>query len=132
MAKVIITRGRPYELMVDLKQPGSPTTAQLPADATAIFYMMQKGIGCKSNILNKAMERVPLTEPVGGYLDTMFKLVLDATETADLPCDVGYAEDGENFKDTCRGHIAIDSPSSPDITYADALIPSIYIADIGL
>ncbi len=131
MAKVIITRGRPYELMVDLKQPGSPTVAQLPSDATATFYLIEKGGEC-TQLLNEVMTRVPSVEPVGGYLDTIFKVNLDATQTTGLPCDIGYAEDGEQFKDTCRAHIAIDSPSSPDIKFADALIPSVHIADIGL
>ena len=131
MAKVIITRGRPYELMVDLKQPSSPTAAQLPGDATAVFYLMEKGGNC-TQLLAVPMERVPLSQPVGGYVDTIFKVNLDSTETTGLPCDTGYAEDGEQFKDTCRAHIAIDSPTSPDINFADALIPSVYIADIGL
>ena len=131
MAKVIITRGRPYELMVDLKQPASPTAAQLPSDAIATFYLIQKGGDC-TQLINKTMSRIPATEPIEGYNDTIFKVNLDATETEDLPCDIGYAEDGEEFKDTCRAHVAIDSPSSPDINFADALIPSVYIADIGL
>ncbi len=57
MANVIITRNRPYELVVDIKQPNSPTGATLPTDAVAKFYIIEKGIGGKA-ILISDMERI--------------------------------------------------------------------------
>ena len=131
MANVIITRGRPYELLVDIKQPNSPTGATLPVDAIARFHIIEKGIGGKS-ILISTMERV-LPTPVPDPLeDTVFKLSLAGIETATLPFELGYAEDGENFRSTCRGQITIDSPSSPEIKFADSFIPEIYVADLGV
>ena len=132
MAKVIITRGRPFELMVDVKQPQSPTPAQLPVTATAVFHLMEKGTQAGGSILVKDMVRVPVAEPVDGYVDTIFMVQLDATETADLPYEYGYAEDGENYRDTCRAQVAMDSPDSPNVQFADALLPNIYVSDIGL
>ena len=131
MAKVIITRGRPYELLVDIKQPNSPTGVTLPVDATAKFHIIEKGIGGKS-LLVSDMTRVldtPVPDPIP---DTIFKLTLDDTETALLPFELGFAEDGENFRATCRGQITIDSPSSPDVNFADTFIPEIYVADLGV
>ena len=134
MANVIITRNRPYELLVDVKQPNSPTGATLPLDAAAKFYIIEKGIGGKA-ILISDMERVypdevtPAAEPIE---DTVFKLALTGEETALLPFDTGFAEDGENFISTCRGQITIDSPSSPNVKYADSFIPEIFVADLGV
>ncbi len=132
MAKVIITRGRPFELMVDVKQPESPTPAQLPETATAVFHLMEKGTQTGGSLIVKDMVRVPDVEPITGYVDTIFKVQLDAIETADLPYEYGYTEDGENYKDTCRAQVAMDSPDSPNVQFADALIPNIYVSDIGL
>ena len=134
MAKVIITRNRPYELLVDVKQPNSPTSATLPADASAKFYVIEKGIGGEA-ILIKDMERVypggasPNAEPPA---DTIFKLALTGEDTALLPFELGFSEDGENFRATCRGQITIDSPSSPNVQYADSFISEIYVADLGV
>ncbi len=131
MASVIITRGRPYELVVDIKQPNSPTGATLPVDATAKFHIIEKGIGGKS-ILVSDMVRIidtPVPDPIP---DTIFKLSLTDIETALLPFELGYAEDGENFRATCRGQITIDSPSSPDVQFADTFIQDIYVADLGI
>ena len=134
MANVIITRGRPYELLVDVKQPSSPTGATLPEDAAAKFYIIEKGIGGKA-ILISDMERIlPATVTPAAELpvDTVFKLALTGEETALLPYELGYAEDGENFRATCRGQITIDSPTSPDVQFADSFVPDIYVADLGV
>ena len=136
MAKVIITRNRPFELIVDVKQPNSPTGATLPADATAKFYIIEKGVGGKA-ILISDMERI-LTDPVTPDaepilpVDTIFKLSLTGEETALLPFELGYMEDGENYRSTCRGQITIDSPNSPDVQFADSFLPDIYVADLGV
>ena len=130
MAKIIITRGRPYEMLVDIKQPNSPTGATLPADAIAEFHIIEKGVGGKS-LLVKAMTRVlpnPIPDPIP---DTVFLLSLTNTETDLLPFELGFAEDGENFRSTCRAQITIDSPSSPDVQFADSFISDIYVADLG-
>ena len=134
MAKIVITRNRPYDLTVDIKQPDSPTSAELPVDAIATFYLIDK----ESNtaILSKEMIRQDIdpSDPNNDPNTAVFRLDLTTDETANLPYEFGYAEDGAKPRDTCRGHIAIDSPSSTgtEIKYADALIPSIYIADLGI
>jgi len=131
MANVIITRGRPYELVVDVKQPNSPTGAVLPADATAKFHIIEKGIGGKSLLISDMVRilATPVPDPIP---DTLFKLALTEIETALLPFELGFAEDGEHFRPTCRGQITIDSPSSPEVNYADSFIPEIYVADLGV
>jgi len=131
MANVIITRNRPYELIVDVKQPNSPTGATLPIDATAQFHIIEKGIGGKSIIVSDMIRIVdtPIPDPIP---DTIFKLSLTIQETALLPFELGYAEDGENFRATCRGQITIDSPSSLDVQFADSFIPEIFVADLGV
>jgi len=139
MANVIITRNRPYELLVDVKQPNSPTGATLPIDASAKFYIIEKGIGGKA-ILISEMERVlPVTIPsvppstnAEPPVDTVFKLALTGEETALLPFELGFAEDGSMYRPTCRGQITIDSPTSPDVNFADSFIPDIYVADLGV
>lgn len=134
MADIIITKGRPYELVFEMKAPNSPTEEILPDDAVAIMHIISKEkLG--TSVIVKEMTRVPeLPDPVDGYTDSKFKLELDATETSLLPFEFGYVEDDKRFRDTCRGHIAIDSPNSPDDKpkHADALISSIYVADLGL
>jgi len=132
--KVIITRNRPYDLIVDVKQPQSPTLAELPLDAVANFIIIDKS--SNKALINKEMIRIDTdpSDPLNDPEEARFRLDLTAEETALLPYEVEYAEDGSRFRDTCRGHIAIDSPSSgpSEIKYADVLIPSIYVADIGL
>ncbi len=131
MAKVIITRGRPYDLLVDMKQPSSPVGAELPATATAKFYLMDKTTGGKI-ILTKDMERILGIGIPEDPVDTVFKLSLTDVETLGLPYDTGFAEDGLLYVDTCRGHIAIDSPDSLELNHADTVMPSIYVADLGI
>jgi len=134
MAKVIITRNRPYDLTIDIKQPDSPTSAELPVDAIATFYIIDKSQN--KALLSKEMTRLDIdpSDPNNDPNTAIFRLDLTAAETAELPYEFEYAEDGTKPRDTCRGHIAIDSPSSTgvEIKYADALIPSIYIADLGI
>ncbi len=134
MANVIITRNRPYELLVDVKQPNSPTGATLPADAAAKFYIIEKGIGGKAILISDMVRVYPdeATPAAEEPTDTVFKLSLTGSETALLPFELGYAEDGENFRSTCRGQITIDSPNSPEIKFADSFIPDIFVADLGV
>ena len=139
MANVIITRNRPYELLVDIKQPNSPTGATLPYDAAAKFYIVEKGIKGKAIIISEMTRVMPVTIPpvpptvnADPPVDTIFKLTLTGAETALLPFELGYMEDGEPFHATCRGQITIDSPSSPDVQFADTFIQDIYIADLGI
>ncbi len=131
MAQVIITRNRPYELLVDVKQPSSPTGAILPVDAVAKFHIIEKGIDGESILVSDMIRVLPTPVP-DPPTDTVFKLSLTEVETALLPFELGYAEDGEHFRPTCRGQITIDSPSSPDINFADSFIPDIYVADLGV
>ena len=131
--RITITRNRPYDLVVNIKQPQSTTIAELPVDAVATFYIISKSDN--KLLVKKQMTRLdtdpddPLNEPT----EARFRLDLTAEDTAALPYEIEYAEDGTKFRDTCRGHITVDSPSSANdqIKYADAIIPHIYVADLG-
>ena len=99
MANVIITRNRPYELLVDIKQPNSPTGATLPYDAAAKFYIVEKGIKGKAIIISEMTRVMPVTIPsvpptvnADPPVDTIFKLTLTGAETALLPFELGYME----------------------------------------
>ena len=128
--RMTITRGRPYEALINIKQPNSPTSAILPDGATADFSIISKKDGAL--LLTSSMVRDFGTGTPAAPVDTVFKLTLTDVETATLPFEIGYPEDGGEFIDTCRGHIAVKSVASPDIQNADVFIPKIYVADIGL
>ena len=134
MAKVIITRNRPYDLTIDVKQPNSLTSAELPVDAIATFYLIEKATN--TAVITKQMTRVDTTpgDPTNDPETAVFRLDLTADETSLLKYEFGFDEDGAKPRDTHRGHIAIDNVNATgdQIKYADALIPSIYISDIGV
>ena len=131
--RITITRNRPYDLIVNIKQPQSTTIAELPTDAIAKFYIISKADN--KLLIEKQMTRLDTdpTDPDNDPAEARFRLDLTPEDTAVLPYEIEYAEDGAKFRDTCRGHITVDSPSSTNeqVKYADAIIPHIYVADLG-
>jgi hypothetical protein len=134
MAKVIITRNRPYDLTVDIKQPDSPTSAELPIDAVATFYVIDKDTN--TALITKEMTRLDTdpSDPENDPNSSRFRVDLTAEETALLPYEFEYKEDGMKPRDVCRAHITVDNPNATgeEIKYADALIPSVYVTDLGI
>ena len=125
MAKITITKGKPYDLSVIVKQPGSLNPADLTDTATATFYFVEKANN--QRLLEKQMTRIGMPE------DAKFLLELTEIETAIFPSRYSLDEDGTIATDTCRGHIHIEDTANaiPDLRHADILIGSIYIADLG-
>ena len=134
MEKIIITRKRPYDLTVVIKQPSSPTQAELPVDAVATFYIIDKNTN--EAVINKEMVRLDIAplDPTNDPLTALFRLELTAVETELLKTEYLYAEDGKKANDLYRGHITVDNDSATgsEIKYADALIDSIYVVDLGI
>lgn len=125
MAKIQITKGRDYELVIVVKEPGGLTPLNMSDQATAIFHLVQKSDNKK--LIEKEMIRHGMLE------DGKFLLQLTAAETANLPAEYALPEDGGSFLDNCRGHVAITDLGSPLEEYKniDIILPSIYIVDMG-
>ena len=134
MDKIIITKNRPYDLTVNVKQPSSPTPAELPVDAIGTFYIIDK----RSNkaVISKQMTRLDVdpSDPSNDPETALFRLELTADETDVLETEYLYAEDNSLPNDLYRGHITIDniSATGSEIKYADVLIASIYVVDLGI
>ena len=125
MAKIIITKGRPYELSVTIKAPSQIVPLELTDTAEAVFYIIDKDKG--DQILSVDMTRIlPLEN--GEFLAS-----LDIDQTILLPSELYSMEDGGLFKSTCRGHIAVTDTANtkPEFHHLDSLIPDIYVADLG-
>jgi len=127
MARIVITRGRNYDLTIVVKGPSSVTPLEMTGTATAIIYFNSKGFDSEL-ILEKEMVRI------GASADGKFLVSLTPEETFLFPFDVILPEDGEQFASTCRGHVAITDTDhvNPALHHMDVLLPDIYVSDIGL
>ena len=125
MAKITITKGKPYYLAVVIKQPGSLNPADLTTTAIATFFIISKDDNKKE--VEKLMTRL------GNLEDAKFLLELDETETSLLPSNIILPEDGSIADDTCRGHIHIEDTANPlaELRHIDVILPKIYVTDLG-
>ena len=126
MAKIQITKGRNYELVVVIKKPGNLTPLNMTPSATALFHLIEKSTNKK--LLEKQMVRHGMQE------DGKFLLQLNASETGDLPTEYALPEDGGSFMDNCRAHISVTDNDYPlaEYQHIDVLLPSVYIVDMGV
>ena len=126
MARITITRGRPYDLTVVVKGPDTTNPHEMTPTATAIFYIIDKNDN--KQILNKPMTRE------GEDIDGKFLVQLTEEDTLKLPFDTTYREDNSEPADMCRSHVAVtdENHTNPAMHHLDVLIPSVYVADIGL
>ena len=134
MEKIIITKNRPYDLTVVIKQPSSPTQAELPVDAVGTFYIIDKDTNEAAVVKEMVRLDIDPLDPGNDPATALFRLELTAAETAILRSEYLYAEDGKKANDLYRGHITVDNNSATgsEIKYADALIDSIYVVDLGI
>lgn len=122
MAKILITRNRPYSMEITIKEPFSLTPITLdPADVVTM-HIKEKG---KRGALLVSKELTHNADPSTGK----FVLSLTALETKLLVAEIGFAEDSEPWRATCKGHISIDTAVA---NVGDVIIPDIYVADIGI
>jgi hypothetical protein len=125
MAKIQITKNRPYELVVVVKQPGSLTPLEMSPNATAKFYLVEKSSNVK--LIEKNMERY------GQLEEGKFIVKLTETDTVALPVEYGITEDGGSFIDNCRAHVAITDTDAvlDENQHIDIIIESVTIVDMG-
>jgi len=128
MARITITRGVPYDLTIVIKQPENSVPGELTDTAVATLYIMSKGNGENNQLLNLPMVQI------GDPIDGKFQANLTAQDTILLPFELGFEEDGELFRDTCRGAVTIEdiNNTNPGLKHINANLPNIYVSDIGL
>ena len=125
MSRIVITKGRPYDLAITIKQPGSLNIASLTDTAEGVFYFIDKQD-------NKMLLTINMTR-IGMADEGKFLLEMTADETNILPSRYSLGEDGMLPMDTCRGHIGITDINNPlpELRNVDVIIPSIYVANLG-
>ena len=123
MAKFKIVKGREFKCTFIIKEPGSPDPVELVVGDTGIFTMSTYGPGPKV-ILNSTLALGTDEDNANGKVF----LALTAEETADLPSDVQFGEDGFPLHPTCQALLDITSAATGKI-YAQ--VPKIYVVDIG-
>ena len=121
MAKMIIVRGKPYEVKFIVKQVGASVPMELDPTDTAEIYISSKGHD-GDMLINKALTQ---GDPTQGE----FVLQLTASETLLLPYAFSFKEDGEVAMPTCKGHI---STVTVEAGNGEITIPNIYIEDVGI
>lgn len=121
MAKMIIVRGKEYNVKFIVKQAGASVPMVLDPLDTAEIYINKKDID-NTLLINKTLTQ---GDPDLGE----FILELTPEETALLPFENKFAEDGSRWASTCRGHISTVTVESGN---GEILIPDIYVADVGL
>ena len=126
MARITITRGLAYDLSIIIKEPEAITPSELTGTAIATMYIIDKSDN--SQLLTLDMDRTGLPE------DGSFLASFTADDTLLFPFEYGFEEDGSNPTSTCRGHVHVydEFNTNPAMVNIDAIIPDIYIADIGI
>ena len=123
MAKFKIVKGREFKCTFIIKEPGSPDPVELVLGDTGTFTISTYGPGPEI-LLNAPLELGTDTDNANGKVF----LSLTAEETAILPSDIQFGEDGFPSHPTCQGLIDITSAATGKI-YAQ--VPKIYVVDIG-
>jgi len=123
MAKFKIVKGREFKCTFIIKEPGSPDPVELIVGDTGSFILSTYG-PAPSILLEVNMALGTLEDNANGK---MF-LTLTAEETALLPSDVQFGEDGFPLHPTCQALLDITSVVTGKI-YAQ--VPQIYVVDIG-
>ncbi len=118
-----IVKGREFTCMFIVKLPTSPDPVELVPGDSGSFILSTYGPK-PSIILTQAMTQGTLEESSNGK----FFLNLTAEQTADLPADVQFGEDGFPLQPTCQALLDITSEETGKI-YAQ--VPQIYVVDIG-
>ncbi len=123
MAKFKIVKGREFKCTFIIKEPTSPDPVELVAGDTGSFVLST--YGPSPEVLLEVY--MALGTPEDSANGKMF-LNLTAEETADLPSDVQFGEDGFPLHPTCQALLDITSAVTGKI-YAQ--VPQIYVVDIG-
>jgi len=123
MAKFKLVKGREFKCTFIIKEPTSPDPVELIPGDTGYFTLSTYGVD-PSILLNVPLE---LGTPEDNANGKVF-LTLSAEQTADLPSDVAFGEDGFPTHPTCQALLDITSAATGKI-YAQ--VPKIYVIDIG-
>ncbi len=123
MAKFKLVKGREFKCTFIIKQPGSPDPVELVPGDTGFFTLSTYGPGPKV-LLNSTLALGTEEDNANGKVF----LTLTAEETANLPSDIQFGEDGFPSHPTCQALLDITSASTGKI-YAQ--VPKIYVVDIG-
>jgi len=123
MAKFKIVKGREFKCTFIVKEPTSPDPVELVVGDSGTFTLSTYGPGPKV-LLNSTLALGTEEDNANGKVF----LTLTAEETANLPSDVQFGEDGFPLHPTCQALLDITSAVTGKI-YAQ--VPQIYVVDIG-
>ena len=123
MAKFTIVKGRTFTCTFIIKEPGSPDPVELDTGDTGTFTMSTIGAG-PTVLLTQAMTLGTSEDNSNGK---MF-LSLTAEQTALLPSDIEFGEDGFPLHATCQALLDITTSSTGKIY---ARVPQIYVVYVG-
>ncbi len=123
MAKFKIVKGREFKCTFIVKEPTSPDPVELVVGDSGTFTLSTYGPGPEV-LLNSTLALGTEEDNANGKVF----LTLTAEETADLPSDVQFGEDGFPLHPTCQALLDITSAVTGKI-YAQ--VPQIYVVDIG-
>ena len=149
MARITLTRNRPYKLSITVKEPGGLTPLEMnPYDDVWMHFKEKKRNG--KLILSKQLSPVekdcqgPTPIDVSSnsgispqyvipvcYADGEWILKLDACETKLFEIKEGFNEDGRPYLSGVRAQLSIDFIDH-ELEFADVMIDDIYVSDIGL
>ena len=116
-----ITRGRAFECQFIIKKNGSTVAIELADGDTGTFTLSSVGYNAC-----KLLDSIPMT--ITDAVNGEFTLNLTEEQTADLPYDVMFSEDGYPPKATCFAVLDIQS-AEQGVIIVD--IPQVYIRYIG-
>ena len=124
MAKFKIVQGREFICTFVIKEPSSPNPVELLIGDSGTFTLSTYGPGPEILLTNVPLELGTTDDNLNGKVF----LTLTAEQTANLPSDVQFGEDGFPLHPTCQALIDVDSQSIGKI-YAQ--VQKIYVVDIG-
>lgn len=117
MARFEITEGKPFNTTFVIKENGTTTPIELSGSETGEFVLSTIG-EVPQKVLTKSLT-------LGELLNGEFKLSLTSDDTTGLNYEVGFKEDGANFKATYRANISFFKGNGEVLAIAQ--IPQVFI-----
>jgi len=124
MAKFTIVKGRAFDCSFVVKKPGNTEPILIEEGDEATFTISSTGADSSVIIADHPLTRGTATDDMAGK----FFLHLTEEQTALLPHDVEFGEDGFPLKATCKGLIDVTSQSEGKIY---ATVRNIYVESMG-
>lgn len=121
MARFEITEGKPFNTTFVIKDNGTTTPKVLDGTETGEFVL--------STIDEPITKTLTKALTLGVLTNGEFNLALTDIETTGLNYEIGFKEDGANFKATYRANLSFYNGDGTLL--AEAQIPQVYIISEG-